>query len=288
MYQSIRILRIIIALIAMAVPTWALIAGYESVFARMQVFVSITSGTGVILLFWVLVSFIYGRIYCSTLCPLGTSMDCVGAASRLVRKQGKHFRYTPPATRLRWAFLALTIALMFSSSALISTLMDPYSAYARIIEEFIARPLGRTYESVQFGISTFIVAVVTAAGVAVGAWKHGRIICNTVCPVGTLLGACSRRSVFHIEIDPDRCTGCGECERVCKGQCIKLAERLVDNSRCVTCFDCTAVCPHAAINYKAGRHRLGIPMLQATNPPTMASIDGPQQLTKDETIPPAP
>ncbi len=288
MYQSIRILRIIIALIAMAVPTWALIAGYESVFARMQVFVSITSGTGVILLFWVLVSFIYGRIYCSTLCPLGTSMDCVGAASRLVRKQGKHFRYTPPATRLRWAFLALTIALMFSSSALISTLMDPYGAYARIIEEFIARPLGRTYESVQFGISTFIVAVVTAAGVAVAAWKHGRIICNTVCPVGTLLGACSRRSVFHIEIDPDRCTGCGECERVCKGQCIKLAERLVDNSRCVTCFDCTAVCPHAAINYKAGRHRLGIPMLQATNPPTMASIDGPQQLTKDETIPPAP
>ena len=288
MYKSIRILRIIIALIALAVPTWAMIAGYESVFARMQIFVCITSGAGVILLFWVLVTFIYGRIYCSTLCPLGTMMDCVGATSRIVRKQSKHFRYTPPATRMRWTFLALTIILMLSSSALLSTLMDPYSAYARIIEEFIARPLGRSFQSVQFGLSTLIVAIITAAGVVWAAWKHGRIICNTVCPVGTLLGACAQKSVFHIEIDPDRCTGCGECERVCKAQCIKLTERLVDNSRCVTCFDCTAVCPHDAINYKAGRHRLGIPMLQSTNPPaTMASLDGgPQQMSENETVPP--
>ena len=272
----------------MAVPTWALIAGYESVFARMQIFVSITSGAGVILLFWVLVTFIYGRIYCSTMCPLGTMMDCVGAASRLIRKQSKQFRYAPPASRMRWMFLALTIVFMLSSSALISTLMDPYSAYSRIIEEFIARPLGRSFDSIRFGLSSLIVAIVTAVGVVWAAWKNGRVICNTVCPVGTLLGACAKRSVFHIEIDPDRCTGCGECERVCKARCIKLTDRLVDNSRCVTCFDCTAVCPHDAINYKAGRHQLGIPMLQSTNPPTtMASLDGTtQQISQNETIPP--
>lgn len=290
MYQSIRILRIIISLIAMAVPTWALVAGYESVFARMQIFVSITSGAGVVLLFWVLVTFIYGRIYCSTMCPLGTMMDCVGSVSRRIRKQSKNFHYTLPATKIRWAFLALTLILMFSTSALLSTLMDPYSAYARIIEEFIAAPLGRSYESVQFGLSTFIVAAVTALGTVVAAWRHGRVICNTVCPVGTLLGACSRFSVFHIEIDPDRCTGCGECERVCKAGCIKLSERLVDNSRCVTCFDCTAVCPHAAINYKTGRHRLGIPMLQSSAPSSgMAevSMDAPKHIQKDERIPPA-
>ena len=273
----------------MAVPTWALIAGYESVFARMQIFVSITSGAGVVLLFWVLVTFIYGRIYCSTLCPLGTLMDCTGVVSRRVRRKSKDFHYTAPATRTRWAFLVLALVLMFSSSALVSTLLDPYSAYIRIIDEFIAGPLGRSYESVQFGVSTFIVAVITAAGVGLAAWKHGRVVCNTVCPVGTLLGACSRRSVFHIEIDPDRCTGCGECERVCKTGCIKLTERLVDNSRCVTCFDCTAVCPHGAINYKTGRHRLGIPMLQSNLPQSDvagASMNSSLKMKKDERIPP--
>lgn len=103
----------------------------------------------------------------------------------------------------------------------------------------------------------------TAAAVVAVTWRNGRLICNTACPVGTILGAGSRRSYFHIEIDPDRCTNCGECERVCKAQCIKLTDKLVDTSRCVVCFDCTAVCPHGAINYKTGRYRLDMPMMQA-------------------------
>ncbi len=81
MYKSIRYVRVVISLIAMAVPTWALLAGYESVFVRMQILTALLTGVAVCLIFWALVTLVYGRIYCSTVCPLGTLMDCVAAGA---------------------------------------------------------------------------------------------------------------------------------------------------------------------------------------------------------------
>lgn len=263
MYRSVRIIRIIVSLIAMGVPTWALIAGYDSVFVRMQILTALLSGVALCLVFWAVVTLIYGRIYCSTVCPMGTLMDCVSAGSRLVRRRGRSYRYTAPSRRTRVVFLLLTFVTLLSGTALVPTLLDPYSAYARMVEELVVRPLGLGEAPVRFAMASLSVAGVTALAVAGVAWRHGRLLCNSICPVGTVLGYGSRRSYFHIEIDPDRCIGCGECERVCKAQCIKLPEKIVDTSRCVVCFDCTAVCPNQAISYKSGRYRLGMPLMQA-------------------------
>ena len=62
-------MRIVIALLAMGVPTWALLAGYDSVFVRMQILTALLSGASVCLIFWLVVTLIYGRIYCSAICP---------------------------------------------------------------------------------------------------------------------------------------------------------------------------------------------------------------------------
>jgi len=262
MYKSIRIARIVISLIAMGVPAWALVVGYDSVFVRMQILTALLTGVALCLLFWAIVTLLYGRIYCSTVCPLGTLMDCVSTTSRLVRRRHRSYRYTPPARRTRIVFLLLTFVTLLSGSALIPTLLDPYSAYARMVEELLAKPFGHASGAVRFSAASFSVAVLTAVTVVAVAWKNGRTLCNTVCPVGTVLGYGARRSYFHIEIDPDRCINCGECERVCKSACIKLPEKLVDNSRCVVCFDCVTACPNNAMTYKNGNYRLGMPMMQ--------------------------
>lgn len=263
MYKSVRIVRIIISLIAMAVPAWALLAGYDSVFVRMQILTALLTGSSACLLFWFVVTLVYGRIYCSTVCPMGTLMDCVSATGRMAGRRRKAFRYVPPQQRMRVIFLILTIATFVVGGAFFPTLFDPYSAYARMIEEFIVRPLGLNVPAVAFTASSLAVAAVTAFAVVAAAWRNGRIGCNTVCPVGTMLGYVGAKSYFHIEIDPDKCIHCGECERVCKSQCIKLPEMLVNNARCVVCFDCTAACPNDAIIYKTGRFRLDMPMMQA-------------------------
>lgn len=267
MYKSIRYLRIVISLIAMTVPTFALLWGYPSIFIRMQILTAIMAGVATTLLFWVVLTLIYGRIYCSTLCPLGTMMDCVGAAKRIVRRRKSDFRYRQPLTRMQLCFLALGIVTLLSGNALVPTLMDPYSTYARFIEYLIARPLGIHNDiAARYALTSTLIAAGTAISVVAVAWRHGRLICNSVCPVGTALGVAARRSYLHIEIDPDRCTDCKLCEKACKAQCIQLPEMLVDNARCVVCFDCTAVCPHQAISYKQGNYRLKMPMMQSIDP----------------------
>ncbi len=276
MYKSIRYVRVVISLIAMAVPTWALLAGYESVFVRMQILTALLTGVAVCLIFWALVTLVYGRIYCSTVCPLGTLMDCVAAGGRLVGRRRSAYRYCAPSTRTRLVFLIIALLTFVSGSAFLPTVLDPYSAYARMVEELVARPLGRAWSAVAFTVSALSVAVLTAIGVVLVSWRRGRLICNSVCPVGTVLGVGSRRSYFHIEIDPDRCINCGECERVCKAQCIKLPEKTVDTSRCVVCFNCTSVCPNQSINYKSGRYRLDMPMLHGLQQGSAAETSAPK------------
>lgn len=262
MYRAVRLVRIAISLIALAVPTWALLAGYESVFVRMQILTALISGAAVCLVFWVVVALIYGRIYCSTVCPLGTLLDCVSAGSRLVRRRRRDYRYSPGATRFRATALIIAFALMLTGSAAVPALIDPYSAYARMVEQFVVVPLGLDPGAVYFSVSALGIAALTAVIVVATAWRHGRRLCNTICPVGALLGAASCQPLLRIDINTDLCINCGECERVCKAECIDLLHHTVDTSRCVVCFDCTAVCPNAAITYRAGRHKVGTPLMQ--------------------------
>lgn len=265
MYKSIRILRIFIAILALAVPTWALIAGYDSVFVRMQIFTAFLTGVAATLVFWAAVTLIYGRIYCSTLCPLGTCMDGISWISRFVMRTSRNYRYHITPGAIRFISLIAALVLMFIGTGILPTLLDPYTAYARMVTEFVMRPLGLESPSVCFGISAFAAAAATALAIVAIAPKRGRLLCNSVCPVGILLGIGSSKAVFHAEIDPDKCINCGLCEQNCKAECIDSKMHTIDYQRCVVCFDCMAVCPNGAISYKTGRNRLSMPMMQSTS-----------------------
>lgn len=290
MYRSIRTIRIILALAMMLLPAWALVAGYESVFSNLQMLTALLSGSLLCLVFWLLATFVYGRIYCSAVCPLGTTMDCAAAVERILSRRRPQFRYRPPMTAARWIFFGMAVVFVFVGGSLVPTLLDPYTNYARMVEEFIVRPLGLHAVEVRFTISTFSVAAATFILILLGSWRRGRILCNTVCPVGTLLSVPARRTVFHPDINTDKCINCGECERVCKCECIDLINHTVDTSRCVVCFDCMAVCPNGAITYRSGRHTLGMPLMQAAGgSSTAAQLEKPDDSQKcsNETVPPA-
>lgn len=99
-------------------------------------------------------------------------------------------------------------------------------------------------------LPTFIIAVLTLVVLAVLAWRNGRTYCNTICPVGTVLGFFSRFSLFRITIDESKCNRCGLCSRKCKAACIDGKEHRVDYSRCVACMDCIDTCNHGAIGFR--------------------------------------
>lgn len=248
-----------VSLIVAAVITVAVGAGYNCVLTRMQIVPALLACSGLWLLLWAIVTGLLGRVYCSTVCPMGTLQDVIARISR--RRRG--YFYTPAMPALRWVACVLGFTFL-------TVLLDPYSSYARIVAylgvpviDWLRGALGHpAARAATVSVASAVIAMSTLAFVAVFAVTRGRLLCNTLCPVGTLLGAMSRYAVYHVDINTDRCIGCGRCVEVCKSSCINPSDHTVDLSRCVVCLDCVASCRNSAITYRRGRHRLSMPMLE--------------------------
>lgn len=188
----------------------------------------------------VVLTLLFGRIYCSVICPMGVFQDCVNWLSSRRKGKKQRFRFHKENRALRDLFLAVTlIALMFGIQWFV-VLIAPYSAYGRMVRTVIdpsSTPV------IIAGAATFVVIFAFA-------WLWGREWCNSVCPVGTVLSLFSRFSLFRPTIDTKKCVHCGICEKKCKASCISSFDQKIDYSRCVDCFDCLDNCKTGAINYK--------------------------------------
>lgn len=220
---------------------------------------------GVIVLLVVL-TLVFGRVYCSVICPLGVFQDAVSWVAGKVKKN--RFRYSKALNVLRYVVLVLFVAALVSGGGFIVVkLLAPYSAYGRMVSSLlqpiyiginnglamIAERVGNyAFYSVDVwmkGVPVLVVAGVTFVVLAVLAWRGGRTYCNTICPVGTLLSFISRFAWLKPTIDTAKCNGCGLCERNCKASCIHSKEHAIDYSRCVACMDCINKCKRGAIRY---------------------------------------
>ena len=214
----------------------------------------------------VVATLLFGRVYCSVVCPLGVMQDGI---SHLAGQRTKNrFRYSPAKTALRYTVLALFIAALAAGIGSLVALLAPYSAYGRIAQNLLAPLWGwgnnllayfaERIDSYAFyrtdvwvrSAATFAVAAATFALIAVLAWRNGRTWCNTVCPVGTVLGFLARFSLLRPAIDPEKCVGCNRCARNCKASCIDVEHHRIDYSRCVVCMDCIDTCHKNAIAYE--------------------------------------
>ena len=222
---------------------------------------------------WVLVTLVMGRVYCSTVCPLGAWQDAWARLGRSLRHNGferRNYRYSRPLTPWRTTSLVVFVAAVLLGVTAVVALLDPWTIYAEACERYLL-PAWQWLESLMgdpavriatASMAGMIVSVVLIGGISVLAFRNGRTFCNSVCPVGTALGYVSRFSLLHIDIDTDLCTQCRRCEHVCKAACINLNDHVVDGSRCVNCFNCLTACRDGAIRYTISRKALSTPLMQ--------------------------
>lgn len=237
--------------------------------AHIQFIPALVSGSFIILAVLILLTLLFGRIYCSSICPMGVYQDIVSWVSkrRLFSKKRKRYTYSKAKNILRYAVLVVTIVTFFVGFPVLLGLVDPYSAWGRVVTnvfrhvyaggnnilESIFTSFGNyTFYKVDIvilSISSFIIALVTLFAIGFLAWKYGRTYCNTICPVGTILGFVSKFSLFKVRIDEDLCNSCGSCVMKCKASCIDSKNHAIDHSRCVDCFNCLNSCSKNAIRY---------------------------------------
>ncbi len=220
---------------------------------------------------------LFGRVYCSTICPLGILQDIFSFFARKFKKRKKRFyRYLKPSNILRYTLLGITTVLFLFGSILLLNLLDPYSNFGRFMTYFgkpVVVALNNGLSSVleKFDIYTifpvelikiqFEILLFPILMLILVLWlslTNGRLFCNTVCPVGTLLGLLSRFSLYKIRIEKSTCTVCGLCGRVCKSSCMDYKEGKVDFTRCVACYNCLTVCTSDSVKYSRQKGILSI------------------------------
>lgn len=236
--------------------------------AKIQFLPAVLALNFVVIAILLVLALLFGRIYCSVICPLGIFQDCVSNLSS--RRKGKkaRFSYSKEIKWLRYGVLVLfVIALVAGLNALVA-LLAPYSAYGRMVQSLLAPVwqwgnnllawIAERQDSYAFvtkdvwlkSLPTLIVAAMTFVVVVVLAWRNGRTYCNTICPVGTTLSFFSRFAMFRPVIDKSKCKSCHACERKCKAACIDVDNHKIDYSRCVDCFDCIDSCRLGALKYR--------------------------------------
>ncbi len=237
-----------------------------SILRFMALFFSI-SALGFVLV--ILLTLIFGRIYCSSVCPMGTFQDMVIAISRLFKKKkNRRFHFTKNRKLiLRYSVLAATLILWISGSLFLLNLLDPYSNFGKLAVSvfhpaYIAANNALAFTLERFDIfavapmsmhslpwevmmvSLGVVSVITIMAI----WR-GRLFCNTLCPAGAILGLFSVSPVFRIAFTPGACTACKKCEWVCKAECLDSNSLKVDHSRCISCFNCFSSCPNQGLHF---------------------------------------
>ena len=268
--------------------------------AKIQFLPAVLALNFVVIAILLVLTLLFGRIYCSVICPLGIFQDCVSNLSS--RRKGKkaRFSYSKEIKWLRYGMLVLfVIALVAGLNALVA-LLAPYSAYGRMVQSLLAPVwqwgnnllawIAERQDSYAFvtkevwlkSLPTLIVAAVTFVVVVVLAWRNGRTYCNTICPVGTTLSFFSRFAMFRPVIDKSKCKSCHACERKCKAACIDVDNHRIDYSRCVDCFDCIDSCRLGALKYRFAWGTESCDGLNSTGAKTPQNDPVGSKMTSDE------
>ncbi len=209
-------------------------------------------------------TFLFGRIYCSFLCPLGIFQDIIIFCTQKFRKK---FKFIKSFNWFRYSILMIVIFFSILGFFIILNSLDPYSIFSRIITNifkpaytFITNQIvsflkynkiyvNLFYKFHKISIGLLLFSSISFLIILLFSILKGRLYCNSICPVGTLLGHVSKYSVLNIVLNDKKCTSCHLCEKACKAGCIDSKNKNVDITRCISCFNCLNICSQDAIYY---------------------------------------
>ena len=233
--------------------------------AKIQFLPAVMALNVVVVVVLIALTLVFGRIYCSVICPLGVFQDLL---AHLRRKKNK-YSYSKEVKWLRYPVLAVFVLAGVAGIGSLFQLLAPYSAYGRIAT-MIFQPIWKlgnnllamvaermdsyafyTIDTWMRSLPVLIIAAVTLVVLFVLAWRGGRTYCNTICPVGTILSFFARFSWLKIRFDEEKCKNCSLCSKNCKAACIDFKTHTVDYSRCVACGNCIDSCKFDALKYSS-------------------------------------
>ena len=257
--RQLRTFRILLAIIFFIASALYLYEGagrrpMADISFKSQIILSMITMTIGATITWLLLTFLIGRVYCSTVCPVGALTDLFARTGRLIPRRDKDYRWKRRAPWSGYLLMVYILSLLLGFLA-VAYIVEPWNIMRNIVS--IARPeaTALSWQTLGVGAAVSIIAgILSLLFIAGLSLRSGRDFCTDLCPLGAALGAVSNNALLHIEIDTDKCVYCGKCEAGCSAHCIRLKKRYVDNARCLRCFDCLSACEYDAIRLQLNRN----------------------------------
>ena len=266
-----RKIRIILATVMFIGITWLFLDftgtahHWLSWMPKAQLLEALLAGNVIVVVLLSALTLIFGRIYCSVICPLGVMQDIIGWLGKKAKKN--RYSFSKALSWLRYSVLVVFLVAHLVGLTVLVQLLAPYSAFGRIAANLL-QPVWMAGNNLLAAVaehmnsyafyttdiwlrsaSSLAIAAVTLIILFVLAWRHGRTYCNTICPIGTILSFLARFSFLKVSFDKDKCRNCSLCSKNCKAACIDFKNHTVDYTRCVVCGDCIESCKFDALKY---------------------------------------
>jgi polyferredoxin len=179
-----------------------------------------------------MITSMFGRAYCSWICPLGWMQDLLERLDhKFIRPQRKR-KYRKISHVFRISCFVVTAIWFFSGFAAVSGWVEPYTLFGKIstgVFRGTAVLVSRIFNLQQNGAdwNTLSMYLAASSGILLAlvvlVFFKGRIFCNTICPAGSILAAIASRSGKRLNINSERCINCGKCVQNCNAHCINIS-----------------------------------------------------------------
>ncbi len=191
-----------------------------------------------ILLAVIALSWIFGKSFCSWICPIGTLSEYIADFGDWVQKKlFKRILYIPkwldfPLRSLKYLLFGFFAKAIFTMSALTlnTFLSSSYNIVSDLKMYYFFAEISR-FSLIVIGI-LFIFSIFIR-----GFW------CRYLCPYGALVGILSLLSPNKITRKTESCIDCSKCTIVCPARIKVDKVKTVISDECTTCLSCIDVCP---------------------------------------------
>ncbi len=241
----------------------------------------------------IVVTLLFGRVFCGWVCPLGTLNNLVGSIRKkrapLPSRPGKGDTRGLNRYRVKYYILiAIVASALFTLQPV--GIMDPLSLLIRsfsvsiypLFNYGIRAAFDAVYSSNPLGMAAVSEILYTGfkktvlsfeqsfynQGAFIGTlflfiiglnFVEKRFWCRYLCPLGAFLGILSRWSILKRSTSED-CTSCGACAASCQGNARPDAKELWRDTECLVCRNCDDICPQNAVRFGFLTRRTGAAM----------------------------
>ena len=193
---------------------------------------------GMILAFGV----VLGRAVCGFLCPFGLIQELLYKIPFPKKKLWKGF------TWIKYILLVVFVLMLpvvktnavGSGAPAFCEYICPVGTLEGGIPILSTHPELRRVIGILFSVK-MVILVITL----VGCLSICRFFCKVMCPLGVIYGLLNKVSLFHMDVNMEKCIHCGKCTHVCPMDVDPV--KTPDSAECIRCGKCVSACPKKAL-----------------------------------------